>query len=90
MEESQNADFSELKEDKNYVAEMNRFNRYKYEVRFLRAYFYFNLVRVYGGVPIFDGLQTNYNLPRNTAAEVYAFIVKDLKTNTPSTNPLNS
>lgn len=53
-------------------------NRLVAEAKMLRAYFYFNLVRVYGGVPIFDGLQTNYNLPRNTAAEVYAFIVKDL------------
>ncbi|MFC4165662.1 RagB/SusD family nutrient uptake outer membrane protein [Epilithonimonas zeae] len=49
------------------------------EAKMLRAYFYFNLVRIYGGVPIFDGLQTDYiNQPRNTAAEVYAFIVKDL------------
>lgn len=48
------------------------------EAKMLRAYFYFNLVRVYGGVPIFDGLQTNYNIPRNSADEVYAFIIKDL------------
>ena len=49
------------------------------EAKMLRAYFYFNLVRIYGGVPIFDGIQADYiNKPRNTAAEVYAFIVKDL------------
>lgn len=49
------------------------------EAKMLRAYFYFNLVRIYGGVPIFDGIQADYiNQPRNTAAEVYAFIVKDL------------
>lgn len=48
------------------------------EAKMLRAYFYFNLVRIYGGVPIFDGLQSNYIQPRNTAAEVYAFIAKDL------------
>ena len=53
-------------------------NRLVAETKMLRAYFYFNLVRVYGGVPIFDGLQSNYLQPRNTAAEVYAFIVKDL------------
>ena len=53
-------------------------NRLIAEAKMLRAYFYFNLVRIYGGVPIFDGLQTNYIQPRNTAAEVYAFIVKDL------------
>ncbi|WP_312822169.1 RagB/SusD family nutrient uptake outer membrane protein [Epilithonimonas sp.] len=53
-------------------------NRLVAEAKMLRAYFYFNLVRVYGGVPIFDGLQANYIQPRNTAEEVYAFIVKDL------------
>lgn len=55
-------------------------NRLIAETKMLRAYFYFNLVRIYGGVPIFDGLPADaiYNKPRNSAAEVYAFIVKDL------------
>ena len=50
------------------------------EAKMLRAYFYFNLVRIYGGVPIYDGLPAdgNYLKARNSAAEVYAFIVKDL------------
>lgn len=55
-------------------------NRLIAETKMLRAYFYFNLVRIYGGVPIFDGLPADgiYTKPRNSAAEVYAFIVKDL------------
>lgn len=55
-------------------------NRLVAEARMLRAYFYFNLVRIYGGVPIFDGLPEggNYLRPRNSAAEVYNFIVSDL------------
>lgn len=54
-------------------------NRLVAEAKMLRAYFYFNLVRIYGGVPIFDGVQKDYFLfPRNTATEVYEFIVKDL------------
>ncbi len=55
-------------------------NRLIAEARMLRAYFYFNLVRIYGGVPIFDGLPEggNYLKPRNSAAEVYNFIVSDL------------
>jgi len=51
------------------------------EAQFLRALHYFNLVRLFGGVPLrtlettgLDSLQQ----PRNTAAEVYALIVKDL------------
>lgn len=51
------------------------------EARFLRAHHYFNLVKAFGGVPIYDGLPAdgNYNLPRNTKAEVYDFILADLK-----------
>ncbi|MBM7419526.1 MULTISPECIES: RagB/SusD family nutrient uptake outer membrane protein [Chryseobacterium] len=55
-------------------------NRLIAEAKMLRAYFYYNLVRIYGGVPIFDGLPSDkiYTKPRNSATEVYAFIVKDL------------
>lgn len=50
------------------------------EAKMLRAYFYFNLVRIYGGVPIFDGLPAdkNYNIPRSSVDEVYNFIISDL------------
>ncbi len=53
-------------------------NRLVAEAKMLRAYFYFNLVRIYGGVPIFDGIQENYNIPRNSVEEVYNFIISDL------------
>src|SRR4029079_2136503 len=52
------------------------------EAKFLRALHYFNLVRLWGGVPLkvhetqgLDSLQ----IPRNTAQEVYAQIEQDLK-----------
>lgn len=50
------------------------------EAKFLRAYYYFNLVRLFGGVPIFDGLPAdgNYNIARSSVAQVYDFIIKDL------------
>lgn len=50
------------------------------EAHFLRALHYFNLVRAYGGVPIFDGLPAdkNYNIPRKSKQEVYDFIIADL------------
>ncbi|CAA7193592.1 RagB/SusD family nutrient uptake outer membrane protein [Chryseobacterium potabilaquae] len=53
-------------------------NRLVAEAKMLRAYFYFNLVRIYGGVPIFDGVQSNYTIPRNSVDEVYNFIISDL------------
>ena len=45
------------------------------QAKFLRALFYFNLVKTYGGVPIRPETETVQGLvvPRNTAAEVYAF-----------------
>ena len=51
------------------------------EAKFLRAYFYFNLVRIYSGVPwLFDdGLREGINKPRNTQDGVYSnFIISDL------------
>ena len=52
------------------------------EAKFLRAYHYFNLVRFFGGVPLY--LTETKNLddvrrPRNTEAEVYQAIIADLE-----------
>lgn len=52
------------------------------EGRFLRAYSYFNLVRMFGSVPIVDKTLTAEELAslrQSTSEEVYAFIVKDLE-----------
>ena len=51
------------------------------EAHFLRAYYYFRLVRVFGGVPIVDFVvdsDKNWNIPRSEASEVYKFIKEDL------------
>jgi hypothetical protein len=51
------------------------------EAKFLRALNYFNLVRLFGGVPIFTQETTSIDslqVPRATTADVYALIVKDL------------
>jgi hypothetical protein len=50
------------------------------EARFLRGYSYFFLVRAYGGVPKIDKvLPITSNIPRSSAAEIYAFIEEDLQ-----------
>jgi hypothetical protein len=52
---------------------------YSGEGKFLRAYYYFNLVQIFGGVPLVLQEQlSNYNIPRNTKQEIYDQIVKDL------------
>ena len=51
------------------------------EAKFMRAYFYQQLVRYYGGVPLVDKPynlgEADYTLPRNTMEECINFIVKD-------------
>ncbi|MDN5213767.1 RagB/SusD family nutrient uptake outer membrane protein [Fulvivirgaceae bacterium BMA12] len=52
------------------------------EAKFLRAFYYFELVRIYGGVPILDqvlsGPDELQGIQRNTVAEVYTLIKQDL------------
>jgi len=51
------------------------------EARFIRAYSYFNLVRIYGGVPKYEtvpNIDSVYLTPRASAEEIYDFIVADL------------
>lgn len=49
------------------------------EVRFLRAFFYFELVRNYGGVPLIKEFTANTEgIRRSTAEEVYAFVEEEL------------
>lgn len=55
--------------------------RLKAEVRFLRAYYYYELVSFFGGVPIITKAQDPTDdlfLPRNTAEECYDFICAEL------------
>lgn len=55
--------------------------RMKGEVRFLRAFLYFDLVIRYGGVPIIDkpqGLDDDLEVSRNTLDECFDFIDKEL------------
>ena len=53
------------------------------EVHFLRAYYYFELVKIFGGVPLFTESRLTAGdsgtLTRATAAEVYAQIEADLQ-----------
>lgn len=55
------------------------------EAHFLRAYYYHQLMRYYGGVPLIDrpyGLGEDYAIARNTFEETVNFIIADLDTAT--------
>lgn len=53
------------------------------EARFIRGYAYFNLVRFFGRVPLFDSLVTDpaaqNNRPQSTPAQIYTLIENDLQ-----------
>ena len=55
-------------------------NRLIGEAKFLRALYYFNLVRFYGDVPIILGLESVQDamIPRSPVADVYQQIIQDL------------
>ncbi|MDR1258365.1 MAG: RagB/SusD family nutrient uptake outer membrane protein [Tannerellaceae bacterium] len=57
--------------------------RYEGEARFIRAYLYLNLVRIYGDVPLVDRRLTypvdEYIIPRTPAEQIHLFIRSELK-----------
>ncbi|QNF35659.1 RagB/SusD family nutrient uptake outer membrane protein [Adhaeribacter swui] len=70
--------------------------RYLAEIRFLRAYFYLDLVRTFGGVPLITKtllVEDRTSIKRATAEEVFAFIDEELtavanEPNLPSSNAI--
>lgn len=56
--------------------------RYEAEARFLRGFFYFDLVRLYGKVPLVDHpilAAEALTIPRSPVADIYQLIISDLK-----------
>lgn len=80
LEEFTGLTFPELQQNADYSRQMFRYNNYQYEVRFLRAYFYFNLVRQYGDIPFSDHVFTPdeaNTLTRKPAQEIFDFIISE-------------
>lgn len=57
--------------------------QYKGEARFLRAYFYFQLMKTYGPVVLLGeepgDVNTNYQTPRSTWSECVAYVVSEME-----------
>lgn len=64
-----------------YATFLAEIENWKYEVRFLRAYFYFELVKRYGGVPILtEAVNLDADIQafkRNSLAECLQFIISE-------------
>ena len=80
LSEMQGLTFDELKLNKDYPQQMYRYKNYQYDARFMRAFFYFNLVRQYGGVPMVTpemSLDEVNSLSRSSSDEVFSFIISE-------------
>ncbi len=63
-----------------YTTRLAEIKRWKYEARFLRALFYFELVKRYGGVPVMTTPLSEADIPtlkRNTLQECIQFITDE-------------
>lgn len=77
MDQTDISDWQYNPDYKNWVAQMEMF---PYELRFLRAYFYFELFKTYGDVPLVTTTLTNgqaNNIKRTSADEIVKFIVEE-------------
>lgn len=64
----------------NYIDQYDNITKLRLEARFLRAFFYFELVKRYGGVPVITktlGLNDKFDLERNTADSCFNFIISE-------------
>ncbi len=73
----------QIKNNKDIVATPEQQSVAEGEAKFIRAYSYFMLVRLFGRVPLVDSVFTNSasqsNVPQSSAAAIYVSIENDLK-----------
>lgn len=65
----------------NVVSDVNVRDQYKLEAKFLRSLMYFNLLRVFGDVPLVVdnvSISESYNILREPKETVYNFIIEEL------------
>ena len=81
LEKIDQADISDWKYNSSYPNWVQQMELFPYELRFLRAYFYFELLRTYGDVPLVTTTLTNAQantIKRAPADEIVNFIVDEL------------
>ena len=81
LEKIEQTDISEWEYNSDYNIWKQQMEHFPYELRFLRAYFYFELIRSYGDVPLVTTTLTNAqanSVTRTPVADVVQFIVDEL------------
>lgn len=80
LEKADNVDLSEYEYTNEYDNLLMQFDNYPYELRFLRAYFYFELAKTYGDVPLVLAKLTSEEankVTRTPVQDVFRFIVEE-------------
>lgn len=80
LDEFQGLKFDDLVLNSDYEKQLFRYENYKWEARFMRAYFYFTLVRQYGGVPLVTAKQSpdiTNSLERKSSDDIFKFIIDE-------------
>jgi hypothetical protein len=80
LKESEGQQFKDLEYTNNYKILLQQYNNYPFEVRFLRAYFYFELVKRYKNIPLITTVLTPEEAASTKQAsfqEVVEYIVKE-------------
>lgn len=80
LEKIEKINLDDYKYDSKYENMKLQFDLFPYELRYLRAYFYFELVRAYGDVPLVTTTLTNAqanSVTRTPAKEIFKFIVDE-------------
>lgn len=91
LKESEGKTFPDQQYTNTYKNLIDQYNNYQYEVRFLRAFFYFELVKRYKNVPLIKTVLTPaeaVNVEQATFEEVVDFIVNEC-TETAAKLPVN-
>jgi hypothetical protein len=81
MEKIDQTDLTEWQYNSSYPNWIQQMELFPYELRFLRAYFYFELFRTYGDVPLVTTTLTNAqanSITRTPADQIVKFIVDEL------------
>ena len=81
LEKIHQTDITEWEHNASYDIWVQQMELFPYELRFLRAYFYFELFKAYGDVPLVTTTLTNAqanNIKRSPASEIVKFIVDEI------------
>lgn len=80
LTEMQGLKFEDYELNSDYPQQMHRYENYPYEARYMRAFFYFTLVRQYGDVPIVEPdmtIEEINTIKRSSADDVFKYIIDE-------------